>query len=787
MRRRVTSILAASALVSSALWLVPGFAQTGLDRSVLPIREPKPPVITELDARKVKPPARFEVNAPKGAPNVLVILLDDYGYGASSTFGGPIPMPTADRLATQGLRYTRFHTTAMCAPTRAALLSGRNSHSVNMGTIAEMATAMPGYTAERPQDIAPLAETLKQNGYNTAHFGKTHEVPTWDYSVVGSFKSWPTQSGMEVFYGFFGGEADQWQPSNLYDGQTKVDPPTRPGYHFMTDMADRSIAYVRQQKAIAPDKPFFVYFAPGATHAPHQAPKEWIAKFKGKFDMGWDKLREQTLARQIELGIAPAGTKLAAKPKDIQDWDKLSADEKKLFARQMEVYAGYANYADHEIGRLVDAVGELGVLDNTLVYYILGDNGASGEGRMHGLFNEMAIANGVEEPIELQLKKLDELGGPTANNHYAAGWAVATDTPYKWVKQVASDYGGTRNGLVVSWPKGIKARGELRRQFAHVIDLAPTVLDVASLPQPKEVNGFTQRPIEGVSMRYSFDDANAKEQHTTQYFEINSNRGVYHDGWFAGATRLIPWVPKTPTTPLEQDTWELYDETVDFSLANDLAASNPGKLKEMQDAFMTEGAKYHVLPIDPRYVERFNAEIAGRPELLAGRTSMTLYESMSLPGPDALISTKNKSFTIVSNIEVPDGRPAEGVLLANGGLTGGWVLYVKSGKPAFEWNYVGQENYAVNSSAALTPGKHVVKYDFAYEGGKEFGKGGTSRLYIDDALVGEAKVPKTPAFAYSIDGMDVGRDIASRVSEAYPEGDSNRFNGRIAKVFIETK
>jgi arylsulfatase len=562
-----------------------------------------------------------------------VILLDDYGYGASSTFGGPIPMPTADRLAAQGLRYTRFHTTAMCAPTRAALLTGRNSHSNNMGTISEMSTAMPGYTAVRPQDIAPLAETLKQNGYNTAHFGKTHEVPTWEYTVVGRYNSWPTQSGMEVFYGFFGGEADQWNPSNLYDGQTKIDPPSKPGYHFMTDMTDRSIAYVRQQKAIAPDKPFFMYFAPSATHAPHQAPKEWIAKFAGQFDMGWDKMREQTLARQIQLGIAPAGTRLAPKPKDIADWDTLGADEKKLYTRQMEVYAAYASFADHEIGRLVDAVDELGALDNTLVYYILGDNGASGEGRMHGLFNEMAVVNGVEEPIELQLSKIDELGGPNASNHYAAGWAVATDTPYKWVKQVASDYGGTRNGLVVSWSDGIKARGELRRQFSHVIDVAPTVLDAAGLPQPEQVNGFKQHPIEGVSMRYSFDDAEAKEQHSTQYFEINSNRGIYHDGWFAGTTRLIPWIASAPTTPLEQDTWELYDETSDFSLSTNLAASNPDRLKEMQDLFMTEGAKYHVLPIDPRAVERTNPEIAGRPSLLGGRTSMTLYEGMSLPGP----------------------------------------------------------------------------------------------------------------------------------------------------------
>jgi arylsulfatase len=761
-------------------------ADLKLDRSVLPIPAPKYPPVKELDASKVKPPPQFKVAAPKSAPNVLIILLDDFGFGQPSTFGGPIPMPTADKLAAEGLRYNRFHTTSICAPTRAALLTGRNSHSVNMGTITELSTAMPGYTGQRPQDVAPLAEMLKQNGYNTAHFGKTHEVPTWEYSVAGKYDRWPTQSGMEVFYGFFGGEDDQWSPGSLYDGQTKIPPPQKPGYHFMTDMTDRAISYVQQQKSVAPDKPFFIYFASGATHAPHQVPKEWIAQMKGKFDMGWDKLREQTLARQKQIGIVPPNTELAPKPKDIQDWDTLSSEEKQLFARQMEVFAAYAHFADHEAGRLVAAINDLGILDNTLVFYIMGDNGASGEGRMHGLFNEMSSLNGIDEPIEQQAKLIDELGGPKASNHYAAGWAVAGNAPFTWVKQVASNFGGTRNGMVVHWPKGIKAHGDIRSQFHHVIDIAPTILEAAQLPQPKIVNGFKQRPIEGISLLYSFDNAKAKGHRTTQYFEVNANRGIYHDGWFAGTVHLIPWVPRTSPVPLTQDTWELYNVEQDISLAHDLASSNPGKVKEMQKRFMTEAAKYNVLPIDGRYVERFNAQIAGRPELFTGRNSMPLYQGTSLPN-ESYPNVKNHSFVISSEVEIPVGKPAEGVLLAIGGFTGGLVLYVKDGKPIYDFNYLGQEHFKTISSAALTPGTHVLRYEFDYEGGKELGKGGISRLVLNGKVVAENKIPKTLPVGYSLEGMDVGMDLATRVSEDYAEGEANRFTGTIRKMTLTVK
>ena len=573
-------------------------APAALDRTVLPIPEPDYPHETELDARKATPPPRFEVKAPEGAPNVLIVLVDDMGFGMPSAFGGPIHMPTADRLAQAGLRYNQFHTTAVCSPTRTALLSGRNHHMNNMGGITETATAFPGNTGQRPNNVAPLAEMLRLNGYSTGFFGKNHETAPWEVSPSGPTDRWPTRSGFDEFYGFFGGETNQWAPY-LYHGMNPVEIPRDPNYHFMTDMTDKAIAWMQFQKALTPDKPFFMYFAPGATHAPHHVPKEWIAKYKGKFDSGWDAMREKTLARQIEIGVVPAGTKLAAKPEAIKDWDALSADEKKLFARQMEVYAGFGEYADTEIGRLVDAIGETGQLDNTLVFYILGDNGTSAEGGMNGMFSEMTYFNGVQETVADMLKKYDEWGGPTTYPHMAAGWAVAGDAPFMWTKQVASNFGGTRNGMVVHWPKRVKAKGEVRSQFHHVIDVAPTVLEAANLPEPKSVNGTVQEPIHGVSMMYTFDDAKAESRHKVQYFEIFANRAIYADGWFAGTVHKAPWEAK-PRGALLDDKWELYDTRTDFSLATDLAAQNPAKLKEMQDLFMKEAVKYRVLPIDDR-------------------------------------------------------------------------------------------------------------------------------------------------------------------------------------------
>ena len=583
-----------------------------LDRTVLPVQEPAYPRITELDARNATPPPRFEVKAPEGAPNVLIVLIDDMGFGMSSAFGGPIHMPTVERLANEGLRYNQFHTTALCSPTRTALLSGRNHHSNNMGSITETATAFPGNTGQRPDSVAPLAEMLRLNGYSTSFFGKNHETAAWEVSPSGPTSRWPNRSGFDEFYGFMGGETNQWAPL-LYHGMNRVEIPKDPSYHFMTDMTDKAVSWVQYQKSLTPDRPFFMYFAPGATHAPHHVPKEWIAKYKGKFDQGWDAMREEVLARQIKLGVVPPGTKLAPKPEAIKDWNTLSADEKRLFARQMEIYAGFGEYTDTEIGRLIDALRELGQLDNTLVFYIVGDNGTSAEGGMDGMFNEMTYFNAVQETAADILKHYDELGGPMSYPHMAAGWAVAGDTPFTWTKQVASNFGGTRNGMVAYWPKRIAAKGQVRSQFHHVIDVAPTVLEAAGLPEPKVVNGTSQAPIEGVSMVYSFDDAKADTRHKVQYFEMIGNRAIYADGWFAATIHKAPWEAKPRATLLE-DKWELYDTRSDFSLANDLAAQNPAKLKELQDLFMKEAVKYKVLPIDDRSIERLNAKLAGRPD-----------------------------------------------------------------------------------------------------------------------------------------------------------------------------
>src|SRR5580698_9311364 len=535
-----------------------------LDRTSLPIAEPKLAPITTLDARNAKAPPRFEVKAPARAPNVLIILIDDMGFGQSSAFGGPVHMPTCEKLAKGGLRYNQFHTTALCSPTRAALLTGRNHHVCNMGSITETATAFPGQTGQRPNSVAPLAEMLRLNGYSTAAFGKSHETAAWEVSPSGPTDRWPTRSGFDKFYGFIGGETNQWAPA-IYEDMSRVELPKDPNYHFMNDMTNQAIKWTNSQKSLTPDKPFFTYFAPGATHAPHHAPKEWIAKYKGKFDQGWDKVREETLARQIKLGVVPEGTKLAPKPEAIKDWDTLSADEKKLFARQMEVFAGYGEYTDSEIGRLIAAIKDTGQLDNTLIFYIIGDNGASAEGGMVGLYNEMTYFNGQLETVQDILKHYDELGGPSTYPHYAAGWAVAGDTPFEWTKQVASSYGGTRNGMVVHWPKGFTAKNEVRSQWHHVIDIAPTILEATGLPEPKSVNGTPQTPIEGVSMVYTFADAKAPSRHTTQYFEIFGNRAIYQDGWLAGTVHRAAW-EFTPRRPLQEDVWELYDAGKDFSL-----------------------------------------------------------------------------------------------------------------------------------------------------------------------------------------------------------------------------
>ncbi len=754
-----------------------------LDRTKLPIAEPDHPRSTVLDARDAKAPPRFEIKAPTGAPNVLIVLVDDMGFGMPSAFGGPVRMAAADRLAKQGLRYNQFHTTALCSPTRTALLSGRNHHMNNMGSITETATGFPGNTGQRPNSVAPLAEMLRLNGYSTAFFGKNHETAPWEVSPSGPTDRWPTRSGFDKFYGFFGGETDQWNPT-LYDGMARVPTPHYPGYNFMTDMTDNAIGWMKFQKSLTPDKPFFIYFAPGATHAPHHVPMEWIAKNKGRFDGGWDKLREETLARQIKLGVVPAGTKLANKPKDIKDWAKLSADEQKLFARQMEVYSAFGEYADNEIGRLFDAIGEAGQLDNTLVFYILGDNGTSAEGGMSGMFSEMTYFNGVQETVQDMLKHYDEWGGPSTYPHMAAGWAVAGNTPFMWTKQIPSNYGGTRNGVIVSWPKRIKATNQVRSQWHHVIDVAPTVLEAASLPEPKSVNGTVQSPIEGVSMVYSFDQPDAKSTHKTQYFEIFGNRAIYHDGWFAGTIHRAPW-ERLPRQKLQDDPWELYDTRQDFSLANDLAATDPKKLKELQGIFLKEASKYRVLPMDDRVMERIVASSAGRPDLMGDRTSLTLSPGMDSMSENVFINIKNRSLSITADVEIPAGG-ANGVLLAQGGRFGGWSLYLKDGKPTYCYNFIGLQEFKVSAPQAVVAGKATIRMNFDYDGGGA-GKGGTANILINGAKVASGRIERTQAGIFSADETAaVGVDDATPVTPDYKERD-NAFTGKILKITVDVK
>lgn len=754
------------------------------DRTVLPIPEPAYPQITEIDARNAKAPPQFRVRAPKGAPNVVIVLIDDMGFGQPSAFGGPVYMPTAEKLASNGLKYNRFHTTAVCSPTRMALLTGRNHHSCNMGSITETATAFPGQTGVRPQNIAPLAEMLRLNGYSTAQFGKNHETPPWEISPSGPFDRWPTGSGFDKFYGFMGGETNQYYPG-VYDGVARVAVPRDPNYHFTTDMTNQAIAWTQYQKALTPDKPFFVYYAPGATHAPHQAPKEYIKRYKGKFDHGWDKQREITLANQKKLGVVPADTKLAPKPEAIKDWDTLTADERTLFARQMEVFAGFGEHTDHEVGRLVAAIEAMGEMDNTLFIYILGDNGASAEGGMVGLFNEMNYFNQVPEKLEDILKKRDELGGRNAYNHYAAGWAVAGNTPFTWTKQVASSFGGTRNGMIVHWPKGIRAKNEVRSQFHHVIDIAPTVLEVCGLPEPKQVNGIQQRPLEGVSIAHSFDDAQSRERHTTQYFEIFCNRAIYHDGWVAGTVHKAPWESGPRVESFDKDRWELYNVNEDFSQSTDLAAQHPEKLRELQTLFLQEAEKYQVLPLDDRLFERFIASMVGRPDLMEGRTSLTLHEGMTGMMDNVFLNMKNRSHTITADLEIP-ANGADGVLICQGGRFGGWSLFIRDGKPSYSYNWVGLKEYRMTSDKPLPTGKVTVRFDFVYDGGGP-GRGGNGTLYVNDEKVAATRIEHTASVIFSPDETaDIGVDEATNVTADYRELD-NQFTGRIHKVTVEVK
>ena len=752
---------------------------------VLP--KPEPPFQGKI-GRTVKdstPDFPKSIEAPAGAPNVLLIMTDDVGFGASSTFGGPIQTPNFQRIADSGLRYNMFHTTALCSPTRAALITGRNHHTNASGVITEFATGYPGYNSLVPKSSGSVGEVLKENGFNTSWFGKMHNVPDWMSSQAGPFDLWPSGLGFEYFYGFLGGDSDQWHPA-LYENTRPIEPYLgNPLYILDRDLADKAISWLRMQHALAPNKPWLLYYATGTAHAPHHAPKEWIAKYRGQFDQGWDKVREETLARQIKLGVVPANTQLTKRPDGIPAWDSLSADQKRLYARMMEVYAGALSHADYQIGRLLDAVQESGQLENTLVIFLMGDNGASAEGTLQGTTNEVATAaNSVTESLPYLLSMIDELGGPLTYNHYPVGWAHAMDAPMQWTKQVASHFGGSRNGMVISWPARIKDRGSLRSQFCHVIDIVPTIYEAAGITPPTVMDGVQQKPLEGVSLVYTFDNANAPTRHSTQYFELVGNRAIYKDGWMASTTPLrLPWVTIGFEPNPDDFKWELYNINEDFSQANNLAEKNPNKLKELQDAFDVEAKKYNVYPLDSSFASR--ADPAIRPSLTRGRTEFAYYQGMVRIPEGSAPNFKNKSWAIAAEVTVPDNL-ANGVLATIGGRFGGWALLMEGGKPEFVYALSNQPEHKfwIASNQPIPAGNHVVRFEFKYDGGG-IGKGATGTLFVDGTAVAEGRIAQTVGVRFSLDEtFDVGSDMGTPVVEDYLDKMPFAFTGTLKKFVV---
>jgi arylsulfatase A-like enzyme len=758
--------------------------ETAVNRSILPVagshQEPTAVHVSAQSPAFADP----QVSAPEGAPNVVVVLLDDMGFGASSAFGGPCRMPTAERLAGNGLRYTRFHTTAICSATRAALLTGRNHHSVGFGHVVDQAASAPGYNGRRPASAATIARTLACNGYATGAFGKMHQTPMHEVAPVGPKDRWPTGSeGFQRFYGFLGGQANHWHPS-LYDGTTPVEQPRTPaeGYHLSEDLVDKAVAWIRDVRSVSPQQPFFCYVPFGATHSPFHVAPEWVERYRGCFDDGWDAQRERTLARQRELGVVPADAELAPWASTLPRWDELDAEEQRASAILMELYAGFAEHTDAQVGRLVDALDGLGVLADTLILYILGDNGASAEGGLLGTHNEYAGFNGIRATAADILARADDLGSPSSYPHYSAAWALAMDTPYPWMKQVASHYGGTRNGLVVHWPNGIEARNELRHQWHHVIDVAPTLLEAARLPEPAVVDAAPQTPMHGSSMVYSFDDATAAERRTTQYFEIGGSRGIYHDGWVACTPhRTAPWDFETPVPALADDVWELYDTTTDWTEARDLATQHPARLAELKELFLVAASRYQVLPIEDRPLAvRWSATAAERGGV---RSSMTFHgETRRLP-QDLVPRVVNASHAVSARIVIPEAG-ADGVICAQGGRFSGWALYCKDGILTYCHN-VGLPPHAyVRAVEPLLPGAHEVLFDFEYDGGG-VGKGGTGTLVVDGEPVAQARIERTVAFLFTYgEGFDVGVDLYTAVSDEYAQG-ANTFTGEIEWVRID--
>ena len=754
-------------------------AAVAQDRDSLPIPDPAFKGKIGKTIQESTPDYPQPVKAPAGAPNVLLILLDDVGFGMSSTFGGPVPTPNLDKLAKDGLSYTRFHTTALCSPTRGALLTGRNHHSIGTGVIIEMATGYPGYTGIIPKSTATIAEILRDNGYATAMFGKAHNTPETEISPAGPFDNWPTGQGFDYFYGFNQGETNQYFPT-LYRGTTPVPQPktAEQGYQFSADMTDEAIAWIGNEQAADPEKPWFVYFSTPGVHAPHQVTQEWRDKYKGKFDHGWDKQRELTYAKQLEMGIIPKGTKLTPRPDSIPAWDDQSEDAKKVYTRLMENYAAYMAYTDYQVGRLIDSLAASGQLDNTLVIYVVGDNGASAEGGLEGTFSEVASLFGVQLGLESTIKRIDEIGGPTSEPHVPVGWAWAMDAPFQWTKQVASHFGGTRNPLVVHWPKGIKAKGEIRTQFHHVIDIVPTILEATKIPEPKVVKGIPQKPIEGVSMRYSFDDATAKDRRTTQYFEMLTNRAIYDDGWVAASRFGVPWQTAGREGNFLDAPWELYNVNEDFSEAVDLAAKNPDKLKELQAKFEEEAEKYNVYPLDSRMSERMDPKLrsSGEP-----KTSWTYHgNNVRLPepiGPQLF----PRGHTITATLTNPKGG-AEGVIACAGGFSAGWSLYVEDGKPNFRYTFFDIADVNIPGTVKLPEGEVTLKMEFTPDGSKE--GGGTVKLFVNDAPAGEGKLART-AFRHGLEPFEIGRDSITPVDPAYKDKGQFPFTGSIETVAFD--
>ncbi|MBA3648178.1 MAG: arylsulfatase [Chitinophagales bacterium] len=756
----------------------------GFTQQTLPVVPKTNPQLgdTYLDSKADYPQP---IKARKGNPNILIIMLDDVGFGASSTFGGPVNTPTCDWLARNGLLYNQFHTTALCSPSRAALLTGRNHHSAGTGVITEFGTGFPGYTGIIPKETALTAEILRDNGYSTAAFGKWHNTPDNEISVIGPFDHWPTYMGFEYFYGFQGGETNQWFPS-IYENTVPVITSSSPAqaYNFMTDMTDKAVNFMEQQKAAAPDKPFYLYFAPGATHAPHQPLPEYRDKYKGEFNMGWDKLREITFEHQKQLHIIPNDALLTPRPMEIPSWEEQSTEAKKLYEKFMENYAGYLEYADAPTGRLIDELKKLNQLNNTLVIYIMGDNGASLEGSLYGTCNEFKGLNGYPENIENNLKWLNKIGTPETAPNYPVAWAWAMNTPFQWGKQIASHLGGIRNGMVISWPNRIKDTGQIRSQFHHLIDIAPTILDATQIPAPTVINGVTQKPIEGVSMLYTFDKPDAPSEHHIQYFEMFMCRGLYKDGWFA-CTRhnRVPWMHSSSTAQnFNKDEWELYNLDEDYSQAITLAAKDSVKLKELKNLFWEEALKYNVLPLDDRTGERGNTTF--RPNLNAGRKTFIYYNTSTRIPEGIAANIKMKSYEIRADIIIPQ-KDAEGVIITQGGNSAGWSLIVKNGKAIFIYNWFGENVYMIASSGKLPTGDVTIRFQFIWDGGKP-DAGGSGILYINSKKEAEGRIEKTVSRRFSLETLDVGIDYGTSVcNEIYNA--PFPYNGTIKTVTIDLK